>query len=90
MIDRMIFIVLGARYSTSGVLIREAKDCKPYLVSFADNRARDTWSLPEKIIVNALQCGSEDVDDSSRTLSTRCARHIVFIQQGVVLVALLS
>ena len=86
----MIFLVLGARYSTSDVLIREANDCEPYLVSFADNRERDTWSLPEKIIVNALQCGSEDVDDAGRTLSTRCARHIVLIQQGVVLVALLS
>ena len=90
MIDRVIFLVLGARYSTPDVLICEGNDCEPCLVGFVENRDRDKWNLPEEIIVNALQCGSEDVDDSSRTLSTRCARHIVFIQQGVVLVALLS
>jgi hypothetical protein len=86
----MKFLVLGPRYSTSDILIREANDCEPYLVNFADNRARDTWSLPEKIIVNALQRSSEDIDDASCTLSIRCPGHIVLIQQSVVLVALLS
>ena len=50
----MMFLVLGARYSTSDVLICEANDCEPYLVNFADNREQDTWGLPEKIIVNTL------------------------------------
>ena len=86
----MKFLVLGARYSTSDILIREANDCEPYLVSFIGNGARDTWSSPEKIIVNALQHSSEDIDDAGCTLSIRYPGHIVLVQQGVVLVALLS
>lgn len=70
--------------------MREANDCEPYLMSLIDDRARGTWSLPEKIIVNALQRSSKDVDDAGCTLSIRCSGHIILIQQGVVLVALLS